>query len=47
MTLLDWIVLVVAMVAIVALAFLVAVIQAYIFAILAAIYLNDALHPGH
>ena len=36
-----------AMVAIVALEFLVAVIQAYIFAILTCIYLNDALHPGH
>lgn len=36
-----------AMVGIVALEFLVAVIQAYIFAILTCIYLNDALHPSH
>lgn len=27
--------------------FLVAVIQAYVFAILTCVYLNDALHPGH
>ena len=26
---------------------LVAVLQAYVFAILTCIYLNDALHPGH
>ncbi len=26
---------------------LVAVIQAYVFAILTVVYLNDALHPGH
>jgi F-type H+-transporting ATPase subunit a len=26
---------------------LVAVIQAYVFAILTCVYLNDALHPGH
>lgn len=30
-----------------ALEFLVAVLQAYVFAVLATIYLNDALHPGH
>jgi len=35
------------MVAITALEFLVACVQAYIFAILTCIYLNDALHPGH
>jgi F-type H+-transporting ATPase subunit a len=30
-----------------ALEFLVAVLQAYVFAVLSTIYLNDALHPGH
>ena len=35
------------MVAITGLEFLVACVQAYIFAILTCIYLNDALHPGH
>ncbi|MGD1923290.1 MAG: F0F1 ATP synthase subunit A [Paracoccaceae bacterium] len=35
------------MVAITALEFLVACVQAYIFAILTCIYLNDALHPSH
>jgi F-type H+-transporting ATPase subunit a len=30
-----------------ALELLVAVLQAYVFAILTCIYLNDALHPGH
>ncbi|MEM0990932.1 MAG: F0F1 ATP synthase subunit A [Pseudomonadota bacterium] len=35
------------MIAITALEFLVACVQAYIFAILTCIYLNDALHPGH
>lgn len=35
------------MVAIYALELLVAVVQAYIFAILTCIYLNDALHPSH
>lgn len=35
------------MVAITALEFLVACVQAYIFSILTCIYLNDALHPGH
>jgi F-type H+-transporting ATPase subunit a len=34
-------------VALVALELLVAVLQAYVFAILTCIYLNDALHPGH
>ena len=34
-------------VAITALEFLVAFLQAYVFAILTCIYLNDALHPGH
>jgi F-type H+-transporting ATPase subunit a len=34
-------------VALVALEFLVAVLQAYVFATLTCIYLNDALHPGH
>jgi F-type H+-transporting ATPase subunit a len=33
--------------ALVALEFLVAFLQAYVFAILTCIYLNDALHPGH
>jgi F-type H+-transporting ATPase subunit a len=34
-------------VALTALEVLVAVLQAYVFAILACIYLNDAIHPGH
>jgi F-type H+-transporting ATPase subunit a len=34
-------------VALTALEVLVAVLQAYVFATLTAIYLNDALHPGH
>jgi F-type H+-transporting ATPase subunit a len=34
-------------VALYALEFLVAALQAYVFAILTCIYLNDALHPGH
>ena len=34
-------------VAINALEFLVAFLQAYVFAMLTCIYLNDALHPGH
>jgi len=34
-------------VALTALEFLVALLQAYVFAILTCIYLNDALHPGH
>ncbi len=34
-------------VAITALEVLVAVLQAYVFAILTSIYLHDALHPGH
>jgi F-type H+-transporting ATPase subunit a len=34
-------------IAILALEFLVAFLQAYVFAILTCIYLNDALHPGH
>jgi F-type H+-transporting ATPase subunit a len=34
-------------VALTALEFLVAVLQAYVFATLTCIYLNDALHPGH
>lgn len=36
-----------AIVALTALEFLVAFLQAYVFAVLASIYLNDALHPGH
>jgi F-type H+-transporting ATPase subunit a len=36
-----------ATVALTALEFLVAALQAYVFAILTALYLNDALHPGH
>jgi F-type H+-transporting ATPase subunit a len=36
-----------ATVALTALEFLVAVLQAYVFAILTCLYLNDALHPGH
>jgi len=34
-------------VGITALEFLVAFLQAYVFAILTCVYLNDALHPGH
>ncbi len=34
-------------VALTALEFLVAALQAYVFAILTCVYLNDALHPGH
>ena len=34
-------------IALVALEFLVAALQAYVFATLTSIYLNDALHPGH
>lgn len=34
-------------VALTALEFLIAFLQAYVFALLASIYLNDALHPGH
>jgi len=34
-------------VALMALEFLVAVLQAYVFAVLTCIYLNDAIHPGH
>ena len=34
-------------IALTALEFLVAVLQAYVFATLTAVYLNDALHPGH
>ncbi len=34
-------------VAVVALEFLVAFLQAYVFAILTCVYLNDAIHPGH
>ncbi|MFY9692688.1 MAG: F0F1 ATP synthase subunit A, partial [Xanthobacteraceae bacterium] len=30
-----------------ALELLVAILQAYVFAILTCIYLNDAIHPGH
>ena len=33
--------------AIVALEVLVAVLQAYVFAVLTSLYLHDALHPGH
>lgn len=36
-----------AVVALTALEFLVAVLQAYVFAVLTCLYLNDALHPGH
>ena len=36
-----------AAVALTALEFLVAALQAYVFAILTCLYLNDALHPGH
>jgi F-type H+-transporting ATPase subunit a len=35
------------LISITALEFLVAFLQAYVFAILACVYLNDALHPGH
>jgi F-type H+-transporting ATPase subunit a len=34
-------------VALTALEFLVAFLQAYVFAVLTCLYLNDALHPGH
>jgi F-type H+-transporting ATPase subunit a len=34
-------------VALYALELLVALLQAYVFAILTCIYLNDSLHPGH
>jgi F-type H+-transporting ATPase subunit a len=34
-------------VALTALELLIAFLQAYVFAILACIYLNDAVHPGH
>jgi F-type H+-transporting ATPase subunit a len=34
-------------VALTALGFLVAFLQAYVFTVLTCIYLNDALHPGH
>jgi F-type H+-transporting ATPase subunit a len=34
-------------VALTALEFLIAFLQAYVFAVLASVYLNDALHPGH
>ena len=34
-------------VALTALELLVAVLQAYVFAVLTSIYLNDAIHPGH
>jgi F-type H+-transporting ATPase subunit a len=34
-------------VALTALEFLVAFLQAFVFAILTCVYLNDALHPGH
>ena len=34
-------------VALIALETLVAFLQAYVFAILTCIYLNDAIHPGH
>ena len=36
-----------AAVALTALEFLVAFLQAFVFAILTCVYLNDALHPGH
>ena len=36
-----------AMVGVTALEFLVASLQAYVFAILTCVYLNDALHPSH
>ena len=34
-------------IALTALEVLVAFLQAYVFAVLACMYLNDALHPGH
>jgi F-type H+-transporting ATPase subunit a len=34
-------------VALTALEFLVAFLQAYVFAVLTCMYLNDAIHPGH
>ena len=34
-------------IALIALEFLVAGLQAYVFAVLTCIYLHDALHPGH
>jgi F-type H+-transporting ATPase subunit a len=34
-------------VALTALEFLVAALQAYVFAVLTCMYLNDAIHPGH
>jgi F-type H+-transporting ATPase subunit a len=34
-------------VALTALEFLVSFLQAYVFAVLTCMYLNDALHPGH
>ena len=34
-------------VALTALEFIVAILQAYVFAVLTSVYLNDALHPGH
>ena len=34
-------------IALTALEFLVAFLQAYVFTILTCIYLNDAIHPGH
>jgi F-type H+-transporting ATPase subunit a len=37
----------IATVGLIALEFLVAALQAYVFAILTSLYLNDALHPGH
>jgi F-type H+-transporting ATPase subunit a len=37
----------IATVALTALEFLVAALQAYVFAILTCLYLNDAIHPGH
>ena len=36
-----------AIIAVAALEFLIAFLQAYVFAILTCIYLNDAIHPGH
>lgn len=36
-----------AMTPITALEFLVAFLQAYVFAVLTCMYLNDAIHPGH
>ena len=34
-------------IALTALEFLVAALQAYVFAILTSLYINDAIHPGH